>query len=469
LLEMKKMMSLKDAQFRTKGSTFLCERAFQTGTPCCTILTSISEGVFTINLDKKITFLNSAAESITGFSVQEAMGQYCFDIFRSNVCQVNCPLDRAIKNKEPVYDQSAVIINKAGRQIAISLTADLLRNDRGEIIGAVEVFRDVSIIETLRQTLSGRYRMGELISKNHRMEEIFEILPDIAESDSTVLIQGPSGSGKEVLANTIHDLSPRKGKPLIKVNCGSIPDTLLESELFGYVKGAFTDARKDKKGRFSLAQGGTLFLDEIGNTSPAMQVKLLRVIEEREFVPLGGVIPVKVDVRIIAATNQNLEEAVRRGDFREDLYYRLNIIKVTLPPLGERKEDIPLLVEHFIAQLNAIKGKNIKGVSNEVMKLLMNYHYPGNVRELKNILEHAFILCRGPLIEEKHLPLDLLEKTRHKDEVTTFNPLVYAEEKLIQEILKEQGGNRTKAAQCLGISRTTLWRKLKKQESLRVR
>lgn len=453
----------KNPESTGTGSFSSCQNAFRPGTPCCTILKSISEGIFTIDLDKKITFLNSAAESITGFTSPEAIGQYCFDIFRSNVCQINCPLEVAIETKEPVYNRAAAIINKSGHQIYIRLTADLLKDDQGEIIGAIEVFRDVSIVETLRQTLSGKYRLGDLISKNHRMQEIFEILPDVAESDSTVLIQGQSGAGKEILANTIHELSPRKGRPFVKINCGAIPDTLLESELFGYVKGAFTDARKDKKGRFSLADQGTLFLDEVGNTSTVMQVKLLRVLEEKEFVPLGGTTPVKVDVRILAASNQDLEKLVQEGNFREDLYYRLNVIKIDLPPLCERTEDIPLLVEHFIARLNALKEKDISGVSDEVMHLLMNYRFPGNVRELENILEHAYVLCRGNLIETRHLPLEFVNKNSRFNNVhNDLKPLESSETLVIQEALKKCGGNKILAARELGIGRSTLWRKMKR-------
>jgi len=437
--------------------------AIKPGGSCCTILESISEGVFTIDLEKKISFFNRAAESITGFTVAEAVGQYCFDIFRSSVCQVNCPLETAIKTKKPVYDRSAVIINKSGRQTSIKLTADLLKDDHGEIIGAVEVFRDMTIVETLRRTLSSKYRLGDLISKNHRMQEIFEILPDIAESDSTVLIQGQSGSGKGILANTIHELSLRKGKPFVKINCGAIPDTLLESELFGYVRGAFTDAKKNKKGRFSLADQGTLFLDEVGDMSTVMQVKLLRVLEENEFVPLGGITPEKVDVRIIAASNKDLEKLVQEERFREDLYYRLNVIKIDLPPLREKTEDVPLLVEHFIERLNSMKGKNILGVSNDVMNLLMNYQFPGNVRELENILEHAYVLCRGDLIETRHLPLEFVERyNKQYSTLSILKPLESSETLVIREALKKCGGNKVLTACELGIGRSTLWRKMKK-------
>jgi transcriptional regulator with PAS, ATPase and Fis domain len=307
--------------------------------------------------------------------------------------------------------------------------------------------------------------LSDIVSKNHKILDLFEILPDIAESDSTVLIQGPTGSGKELFARAIHDLSRRKGKPYVKVSCAAVPETLLESELFGYVKGAFTDARKDKPGRFALAEGGTLFLDEIGDLPPSLQVKLLRVLQEREYEPLGATFTVKADVRIIAATHHNLHEMVRQGQFREDLYYRLNVVKISLPPLTERREDIPLLVEHFIRQFNLSRGKEISGVTEEVMQLLMNYDYPGNVRELQNIIEHSFVLCKGGLIQLNHLPREILTaralsqaegpKTRHKS-------LEEAEAALIQEALERYGGSRQRAAQELGYGRVTLWRKMKR-------
>lgn len=442
-----------------------CQTAFDPANPCCTILRSLSEGVFTIDLEKRVTFFNRAAEFITGFNTQEAVGQYCFDVFRSSVCQVNCPLEAAIASGKPVYECAAVIVNKQGRQVSISLSADLLKDQNGAVVGAVEVFRDTSVIESLRQTIANRYSLGDIISKNYRMQEIFEILPDVAESESTVLIQGPSGTGKEVLANTIHELSPRKKGPFIKINCSAIPDTLLESELFGYVVGAFTDAKKDKKGRFALADKGTLFLDEVGDTSPAMQAKLLRVLEEQHFIPLGGTTPVKVDVRIISASNRELKTLIEQGRFREDLYYRINVIGINLPPLDERREDIPLLVEHFIGKLNSLKGKDISGVSEDAMAFLMNHRYPGNIRELENVVEHAYVLCRDRFIEPGHLPPEFLsdvEKTGQGN--LDLNALDSSEVDIIRRVLIKYGGNKVLAARELGIGRSTLWRKMKKYD-----
>jgi transcriptional regulator with PAS, ATPase and Fis domain len=301
------------------------------------------------------------------------------------------------------------------------------------------------------------------------MQEIFDILPDIADSDSHLLIQGPSGSGKGLLARAVHDFSPRRDRPFVKVNCGAMPDTLLESELFGYVRGAFTDAKKDKPGRFAAADGGTLFLDEIGDASPALQVKLLRVLEDQTFVPLGSIAPVTVDVRVLAASHKDVPTQVREGAFREDLFYRLNIIKIDLPPLCERREDIPLLVENCLNRFNAQKGKQISGVSADVLARLMNYPFPGNIRELENILEHAYVLCRGSLIEEKHLPYDFLEKTNRDSGLPagSDSPLADSERNLIREILKAKGGSRVNTARQLGVSRTTLWRKIKKHDICR--
>lgn len=439
-------------------------RSRELPTDCCAILDSITDGVFAVDRDLRIiSFFNRAAEQITGYSLEEALGRYCFDILRSAVCQTRCPLKRSMTTGEPVYDYPSVIINKAGAEVSVNISTALIRDNQGAMIGAVEIFRDLSVVETLRNVISGKFRLRDLISKNHRMQEIFEILPDVAESDSTVLIQGPSGSGKEVVATAIHDLSYRKDQPFVKINCGAIPDTLLESELFGYVKGAFTDARKDKPGRFLLANHGTLFLDEIGDTSPALQVKLLRVLEEKQFVPLGGTTPVKVDVRILAASHKDIDKLLEAGDFRDDLYYRLNIIKIQLPPLRERKEDIPLLVDHFLARLRSVKGKNIATVSDEVLELLMNYQFPGNIRELENILEHAFVLAKGPVIEKKHLPRDFLEKAWTNDRTGgSLKVLESSEAQAIQKVLQKHKGCRVSAARDLGMSRATLWRKIRK-------
>lgn len=429
------------------------------------ILNSIADGVFTTDNEGRITYMNKAAEDITGFSRMEAIGHYCFDIFRADICQTRCALKETLKTKKEIINFTASILKKNGEKIPISISTAVLKNEKGEIIGGVETFRDLSTIEELKKELSQRYTVGDIVSKNHLIQDIFNILPNIAESDSTVLIQGASGTGKELFAKAIHNLSKRKDKPFIKVNCGALPDTLLESELFGYVKGAFTDAKKNKPGRFAIAHGGTIFLDEVGDMSPSLQVKLLRVLQEKEYEPLGSTSPRKTDVRIIAATNKDLSQLVNEGKFRDDLFYRLNVVKIELPSLSQRKEDIPLLIDHFIQKFNIKMGKQIKGITENALRILLSYDYPGNVRELENLIEHAFVLCKGGRIDLDCLPKEL---TRHKVEIETSLPqkgknlLRKAEAEVITRILEKYHGNRAKAAKELNIDRTTLWRKMRK-------
>ena len=429
------------------------------------ILDSVADGVFTINDQDEITSFNRAAEEITGFSRDEAIGQYCFNIFRASICQTHCALRQTLKTGKAIINLPVNILNKRGKEIPVSISTSVLKNEKGEVIGAVETFRDLSVVEELKKKISRQYSLEDIVSKNHQIQEIFHILPDIAESDSTVLIQGPSGSGKELFARAIHNLSHRKSHPYVKVNCGALPDTLLESELFGYVKGAFTDARRDKPGRFTLAEGGAIFLDEIGDMSPALQVKILRVLQEREYEPLGGTTPMKANVRIITATNRNLSDLVKTGSFREDLFYRLNVVKIELPPLSKRREDIPLLMENFIHKFNLKKEKDIVGVSDATMEFLMRYDFPGNVRELENIIEHAFVLCKDKIIEVKHLPPELIRGLREREippKPTMSHPLKNAEAELIRRTLEKRHGNRMATARELRINRSTLWRKIKK-------
>ncbi|OGQ13751.1 MAG: Fis family transcriptional regulator [Deltaproteobacteria bacterium RBG_19FT_COMBO_46_12] len=433
------------------------------------ILNSIADGVFTTDNDGKITFMNKAGEEITGFSNKEAIGHYCFDVFRADICQSRCALKETLMTKKEIINLPATILKKGGQKVPISISTAVLKNERGQIIGGVETFRDLSVIEELKKELFEKYTLGDIISKNYLIHNIFNILPNIAESDSTVLIQGASGTGKELFAKAIHHLSRRRIKPFIKVNCGALPDTLLESELFGYVKGAFTDAKKDKPGRFALANEGTIFLDEIGDMSPSLQVKLLRVLQEREYEPLGSISPRKTDVRIIAATNKDISKLVNDGKFRDDLFYRLNVVKIELPPLSQRREDIPLLIDAFIQKFNAKMGKQITGVSDQALRLLLKHDYPGNVRELENIIEHAFVLCRGERIDLDCLPKELIDGQEGMPlplplkEETLFRR---AEAEIIERTLKKYGGNRAKTAQELGIDRTTLWRKMRKYDLL---
>jgi PAS domain S-box-containing protein len=429
-----------------------------------TVLDSVADGVFTVDENWRITSFNRAAERITGVPRQEALGRHCYEILQANICQSACALKRTIESGQQIIDQPVDIIDSSGRRVPISISTAVLRDRKGQVAGGVETFRDLSAIEELKKEITRRYTFMDIISKNHHIQEIFTILPDVAESDSTVLIQGPSGSGKELFARAIHDLSGRSKKPYVVVSCGALPDTLLESELFGYVRGAFTDARRDKPGRFALAQGGSIFLDEIGDVSPAMQVKLLRVLQEREYEPLGATQSVRADVRVIAATNRDLEKLVEEGRFRQDLYYRLNVVRIQLPPLRRRREDIPLLVEHFIRSFNLKKDKHISGVTGEAMDLLMGYDFPGNVRQLENIIEHAFVLCHGTQIGIEHLPRELTGGVRGSREEggDAADPLGRAEARTIREMLRRMDGHRRRTAQALGIHPTTLWRKMKR-------
>ncbi len=424
------------------------------------ILDSIADGVFTIDQDWRITSFNRAAQEITRVSREEAVGQLCKDVLKADICEKNCCLRMTMKTGKPIINKRVNIIDADGRKLPISISTALLRDGKGKLLGAVETFRDISVEEDLRKAIQGKYSFEDIISKNHQMLQLFDILPDIAASSSTVLIEGESGTGKELVARAIHNLSPRKRQPFVAVNCSALPDTLLESELFGYKAGAFTDAKKDKPGRFRAAENGTLFLDEIGEISPAMQVKLLRVLQEKTYEPLGTTRSVEHNVRIIAATNRNLEDLVRQNRFREDLFYRINVFKIHLPPLRERMEDIPLLIDHFIGRFNILQKKNIEGISDEAMALLMAHRYPGNIRELANLIERAFILCKEGRIEKKHLP-DFLFAANTSQEakyVASFRDL---EADYLQNAIRRNNGNLPQTARQLGIHRSTLYRKIK--------
>lgn len=429
-----------------------------TGDP---ILDSINEGVFTVDADWRITSFNRAAERITGVARKDAMGRPCCEVFRSSICERACALKRTLVTGKPVMNATADIFNAAGGRIPIRISTALLRDAGGAVIGGVETFQDLSRVEQLRKELEARYTFEDIVGRSPAMRRLFDLLPDIAASGSTVLIEGASGTGKELFARAIHNLSPRRKKRFVAVNCGAIPDTLLESELFGYKAGAFTDARRDKPGRFALAHGGTIFLDEVGDVSPAMQTRLLRVPQERTIEPLGGVEPESVDVRVVAAVNCDLAALVREGRFREDLFYRIRVIHLRLPLLRERREDIPLLVDRLVEKFNRLQGKEVSGVAGEALARLMEYDYPGNVRELENIIEHAFVLCRNGWIELHHLPPELRPAATLARDTGTSASLRTMERALIEAALARHGGKRAPAALDLGIDPSTLYRKLK--------
>jgi len=429
------------------------------------ILDSIADGVFTVDSDLKVTSFNRSAEKITGIKKEEAIGRHCWEVFRASICEKRCALKHTMNTSHPVLNQSIYIVNLHGERLPVSISTALLRDEKDQVIGGVETFRDLSVVEELRKELTRRHSFQDIISKNKEMRRLFGILEQVSESDATILLEGKSGTGKELFAKAIHALSPRKTGPLITINCGSLPDTLLESELFGYEKGAHSTAFKDKPGRLALADGGSLFLDEIGDISPALQVRLLRVLQDRTFEPLGSTKSLKTDVRIVAATNKNLQGLVEEGKFRQDLFYRINVVKLVLPPLRDRREDIPLLVEHFIRKFCRLSGKEIQGLSPEAFPLLMSYDFPGNVRELENIIEYATVVCKNGMIGIEHLP----DYFKNPDEGRVKrssegkpSSLSEVERSYIFETLKRNLWNRTATAVEMGIHPTTLWRKMKR-------
>jgi len=433
------------------------------------ILSSIADGVFTVDSDRIITSFNPAAERITGIPASKAVGSRCADIFHSDICE-SCLLHKTLKTGVEAIDRPVNIINSRGDKIPISISTAVLRDDEGNVLGAVETFRDLSAIEHLRKELHQKYSLEDIISKSPQMHKLFAILPDIAESESTVLIQGPSGSGKELFARAIHSLSPRGNGPNVVINCGTLPLQLFESELFGYVKGAFTDAKQDKPGKLVGGEGGTVFFDEIGDLPLSTQVKLLRLLQQREYEPVGSTKPVRANIRVVAATNRNLKSLVADGRFRDDLYFRLAVVKFDLPSLADRREDIPLLVDHFIKKFNARQGRRVLGVSPEVMRILMQHEFPGNVRELENIIEYGFVICHGSIIQPEHLPADITQAVESSAAVSTPAPApadspiskAIDEQAQITSALMKFEGNITHAARFLGMHRTTLWRKLKR-------
>ena len=433
------------------------------------ILDNLDIGVFTVNRGGYITSFNSMAETTTGYQRQEIVGQHHAKLTGCDRPGETCSLGESISSGKTLANLHRRLFTKDGRNLPIRANFMALRNEAGETIGGLETFQDLSLIQQLNRAISNKYTFADMIGKDGVMQQIFEILPVVAESEANVLVEGPTGTGKDLLAKIIHNASRRKDKPFVKVNCAALPDNLLESEMFGYVKGAFTGADRDKPGRFQEAEGGSIFLDEIGDLPLPLQAKLLRVLEDKEFYPLGGRELCRVDVRIIAATNQIVEKLVREKRFREDLFYRLNVMRLELPPLKERRGDLPLLIRNFLKKYNATKGAAVSRIDEDAMEILLNYQYPGNIRELENIIEHACVLCQGEVIERRHLPLYVQTSSGHRGGETIFRPDVVEardqrERELIVEVLKEHRWHRQKAAQALGMDRTTLWRKMKKYD-----
>jgi PAS domain S-box-containing protein len=413
---------------------------------------------------------NRQAESLTGLHGQEALGRPLKLVFPADVGKVHQMIDTVLESGKAISGTRTYIVTSRGESIPVVVNAAPVLDTAQTVTGAVLVLQDNRTMEFLRREVRQNYTYGDIVTKDARIQHILRILPSVAESDASVLITGPTGTGKELLARAIHSASRRRESAFVAINCGALPDTLLESELFGYKRGAFTDAKEDKQGRFALAEGGTLLLDEIGEVSPAMQVKLLRVLEERQYEPLGGTKSVQTNVRIIATTNQDIQAMVKSGDFRSDLYYRLNVIEFYLPPLSERTGDIPLLLEHFVNSLNMQMGRHVSHVSRSAMNHLMRYAYPGNVRELRNILEHAYAICTRGVIDESCLPDRVFgcaslrgEEAAGRLAAVPLHRMPRDQQRqLILRALNEWGWHRAKTADALGIDKSTLWRKMKR-------
>lgn len=427
------------------------------------IIDSVADGLFTVDGQMKITNYNRAAEELTGIPHSLALGRHCSEVFKSSACLSGCPLQEAMMAGKPVQREME-IADRYGSKRMVSANASILYDCSGKPIGGIETLRDLTPLSDMREEMRQKFTFRRILSRNSGMRKLFDVVEDVAASGATVLLQGESGTGKELFAHAIHDLSPRRERPLVTVNCGALPETLLESEIFGVRKGAFTGAVADRPGRVEQCQGGTLFLDEIGDLPLSLQVKLLRLLEYKEFQPLGARHPLKADVRFITATHRNVEDMVRQGTFRQDLFFRINVVTLHIPPLRERRDDIPLLVEMALKRCNQMYNKSIRTVSPEVMEQLFSWPFEGNVRELLNILEQASILCRGSEISMEQMPLYFrkggcstaavchIPKIRHTVDRKKID------HQYLADLLHRHGGNRASVAQELGVDRTTLWR-----------
>lgn len=426
---------------------------------CEVILDSIADGVLTVDNQMVITAFNRSAQQITRVPREEAIGRKCFEVMRGEMCESECCIKTTMETGERCNNIPVYILRADNKRIPVSVTTSILRDERGTPIGAVEVFRDLSEIHTLRQAYRRIHRFEDIVSKNHRMMKLFSVLPMVASSRSTVLIEGASGTGKELVAKAIHNQSGDREAPFVAVNCGALPETLIEAELFGYHAGAFTDAKRNKPGLFAMAGEGTLFLDEIGDISPSTQVRLLRVLQNRTYTPLGSNEVCTLKARVIAATHQSLKELVDAKRFREDLYYRINVIRLSLPNLAERKEDIPILAEHFVEKFNSLTGKHILGVTDEALAAFALHDWPGNIRELENAIEHAFILCNDKFIDLPHLPETIAPRPAKSIGAGVLT-LQDIEKQAIADALIRNDGRRMATARELGIHKNTLRRKI---------
>lgn len=433
------------------------------------ILDSLNMGIFTVNRGGLITFFNRAAEKVSGFNRMNLLGKECTTLFPGDGKKSYAMIHQVLKEMVPATAVRGELLSFQGESIPVSADYIPLLNDHGGIIGALAAFQDMTLVQQLDQAIKGRYRFHHMIGKDPAMQRIFDMVRVVAKTESTMLIEGATGTGKDLLAKIIHSESKRSERPFVKVNCAAIPDNLLESEIFGYVRGAFTGADRDKPGRFSEADTGTIFLDEIGDLPLSLQAKLLRVLEDREFYPLGSRKTQHVDVRIISATNRKLESLVAEKLFRADLFYRLNVLRIDLPPLKDRQGDLPLLIRHLMRKQAGIMKKPSPDICAAAMEILLNYSYPGNIRELDNIVEHAIILCQEEEIRSCHLPTYILERSALTgngsfDQRSTKRRMsgTDKERQQIIDVLEANQWHREKTANLLSMDRTTLWRKMRK-------
>ena len=448
------------------------------------ILDSLPVGVVLLNLDRRIILMNRSLEILTGFSRQNVRGIPCYHVIRGRICMNQCPALSLYDDSEPVRLESD-IINHDRQMVPVKIRLALVKDFKNKPIGFMETFEDLRSIRALNAKIED-YNLAHIIGRSPKMVKIFKILPAFAQSDSSVLITGETGTGKDLVAEAIHQASERNRGPFLKINCGTLPESLMESELFGHQKGAFTGAVENKPGRFKLADNGTLFLTEIGDLSLALQVKLLTFLDDRIIFPLGSSKGVPVNVRIIAATHRNLEQMVKEGRFRKDLLFRLNVVRIHLPPLREREDDINLLLNHFLKSFTSKFQKPIKSFSEQALKLLLNYHYPGNVRELRNIVEYSANICQDDSILPEHLPAYLfhskpqpqenlvldkgqecwnnVDDVKFRNLSTQPQTLETLEIQMIMDALFKAGGRKARAAEILGWGRSTLWRKIKQYQ-----
>jgi sigma-54 dependent transcriptional regulator, acetoin dehydrogenase operon transcriptional activator AcoR len=441
------------------------------------ILDNLMEGIIAHDKSRRILFFNRAAESITGFRKEEVVGKDCHEVLGGPFCGSRCSFCGEPPNTLTHTSYPLNILTKSGETRRIEMSVTGMTDEKGCFVGVLAAFRDMTDLIGLRTRLGELTSFAGIIGRDQKMLKIFGEIQDLATNDFTVHVSGETGTGKELVAAAIHHESHRSRGPFVPVNCGALPEGLLESELFGHVKGAFSGAIRDKKGRFELAHSGTIFLDEVSDLPKPMQVKLLRVLQEGTFERVGGEKPITVDVRVISAANRDLKREMEKQNFREDLYYRLNVVPVRLPPLRERKNDIPLLVAHFLEEA-AGRGQGLKGLSKDALTVMMNYSWPGNVRELRNAIHFALVTSKGRVIYPENLPLELRknalgitkpgtsESPEADVDITTLKepsaakpgPARKLDRYLVIAALKEAGGNKAKAARLLGVGRATLYR-----------